>query len=76
MANKDECPLCRHQISDFHLRKNPTVEDAVRAWKVARCALAILPKRKDSVETAASKAVYSRRSEGAEIYNKRYFCTA
>ena len=37
MATKDECPLCRHSILEVHLRKNPAIEDAVRAWNLARC---------------------------------------
>ncbi|CAL1703473.1 unnamed protein product [Somion occarium] len=36
LAVKAECPLCRQSTSEFYLRKAQTVEDAVKAWNIAR----------------------------------------
>lgn len=31
-----ECPSCRKSVTEAHFRVNPTLEEAVSAWKVAR----------------------------------------
>lgn len=32
-----ECPSCRKAAAEAHFRVNPTLEEAVSAWKIARC---------------------------------------
>ncbi|EKM55961.1 uncharacterized protein PHACADRAFT_209467 [Phanerochaete carnosa HHB-10118-sp] len=57
MMTKEECPLCRGQINEVHIRKNPAMEDAVRAWGIARpFVLQILKERADAEATAAAPA--------------------
>lgn len=37
---KQECPLCRAPTNESHIRKNIKLEDAVKAWNLARYAAA------------------------------------
>ena len=36
---KSECPSCRKTANEGHLRVNPVMEEAVSAWKLARCTM-------------------------------------
>ncbi|OBZ75140.1 Postreplication repair E3 ubiquitin-protein ligase rad18 [Grifola frondosa] len=36
LPEKPECPTCRKNTSEVHLRKNPAMESAVKAWGLAR----------------------------------------
>ncbi|KAG9225930.1 hypothetical protein CCMSSC00406_0006448 [Pleurotus cornucopiae] len=66
LAEKPECPQCRKSSSDVHFRPNPTVEQAVEAWKAARpCILKLLKETADllSRANAAPVEAHSRSSK-------------
>ncbi|KAL6307967.1 hypothetical protein BKA93DRAFT_833243 [Sparassis latifolia] len=39
LQEKGECPLCRQSASDTKIRRNPALENAVKAWNLARAYL-------------------------------------
>ncbi|KIP02641.1 hypothetical protein PHLGIDRAFT_285698 [Phlebiopsis gigantea 11061_1 CR5-6] len=58
LATKDECPLCRHAIREVHLRRNTAVEDAVRAWGLARTFVLQVLREKEEAKAATVASKY------------------
>ncbi|GJE87930.1 RING-finger-containing E3 ubiquitin ligase [Phanerochaete sordida] len=72
LATKPECPLCRGQISEVQIRKNPAMEDAVKAWNVARpFVLQILRERADAEAAAAARIKASANSEKPKFKKRK-----
>ena len=46
MADKQECPICRHNANEGSLRVNIQVEDIVTAWKAARYVLSAMARKR------------------------------
>ncbi|KAJ6582840.1 hypothetical protein B0H10DRAFT_2097984 [Mycena sp. CBHHK59/15] len=59
MGSKSQCPVCRQNANEAHLRPNPAVEEVVAAWKVARPF--VLRFAKDEEARAAEPAKKKRR---------------
>ncbi|KAI0703547.1 hypothetical protein BC835DRAFT_1317948 [Cytidiella melzeri] len=60
---KQECPLCRQAVVEVHIRRNPAVEDILKAWKLARpFLLGVLEERQRSrrLSTPPADCVKSR----------------
>ncbi|KAI4517900.1 hypothetical protein K525DRAFT_209835 [Schizophyllum commune Loenen D] len=70
MADKQECPICRHNANEGSLRVNIQVEDIVTAWKAARPYM--LKLAKDDAETQAETSTAGKkRKRGPEPSTSR-----
>ncbi|KAH9948102.1 hypothetical protein B0H21DRAFT_788628 [Amylocystis lapponica] len=57
LPDKPECPSCRQNASEIHLRKNPALEDAVKAWGSAREFVLRLSKDEAARRTSSPRPV-------------------
>ncbi|KAI5899301.1 uncharacterized protein SCHCODRAFT_02482875 [Schizophyllum commune H4-8] len=70
MADKQECPICRHNANEGTLRVNIQVEDIVTAWKTARPYMLKLAKDDADAQAEASTAG-KKRKRGPEPSTSR-----
>ncbi|KAI5822318.1 hypothetical protein K523DRAFT_257174 [Schizophyllum commune Tattone D] len=70
MADKQECPICRHNANEGSLRVNIQVEDIVTAWKAARPYMLKLAKD-DAEAQAETSTAGKKRKRGPEPSTSR-----